>query len=157
MAKKQWDEPSFFKELRKQGGQSAENTCRRLLKWCQEEEFKIHYGVGQKEGTLIPSVLAAGGDRRLFEVFTFHLGRPGYVLMASYLWRKWWPETPFVGEAQEQFNSRLNRLPLNKQLRLDEQNKRPFITLEQLSNPEDFELFKEVYRWIVGKIRATKK
>jgi hypothetical protein len=155
MRERQWDKPSFFKELRKECSEAAYTVAQQLLAWCETQGYKIIYGDGIEEGTLAPSVYlyAKKRDCKLFEVFTRHNDRPGYVLLASYLWQTEWPESPFGEDKQRRkLIAQLNKLPLNAPLPQDAHNKRPWITLEKLSDPETFRTFKEVHEWAAKEI-----
>lgn len=158
MAKRQWDESSFFEELHKHCKDAACAVAQQLVKWCAKQKYKILYGEGPKEGTLAPSVYhpAQVRDCKLFEIFTIHRGKGGYVLLASYLWKKEWPESPFgEDEKRQQLIANLNRLPLSKKLEKDADNSRPHVTLDSLEKEATLRTFMEVHDWIANQIRGS--
>ena len=78
MAEKQWDETTFFHELRLKRGEAACAVARQILRWCERQKFDVEYGLGEKRGTLKPCISHGGKKYVPFEVFT-----PGFVLLAS--------------------------------------------------------------------------
>ncbi len=153
MAKRQWDEDSFFEELRNQCGEAVHRVARQLLEWCIQQGYMINYGAGPKEGTLAPSVRhpVQQRDCKLFEMFNC---KPGYVLLASYLWaNKEWPNSPFgEDEKRKELTAQLNKLPLKAPLAKNAFDKRPRVSLDSLSDPETLQTFMEVHEWIAKEI-----
>lgn len=145
MAERQWDETSFFDELRRKRGDAACAVARSILGWCARQGYEVEYGLGAAWGTLKPCVHHGGKKYVLFEVFT-----PGFILLASYLW----DEAPFTqAETRKELVGQLNHLPLKKSLPADAYNDRPRIWLDKL-DAGNVSVLERVHEWVVGRIRA---
>src|SRR4051794_31961976 len=90
MAKRQWNEKSFFEQLHEECSEAACAVARHLLEWFDKQGYKVGYGNGKKWGTLFPYIDHHAQNRvcKLFEILTHDYGNPGCVLLASYLWKK---------------------------------------------------------------------
>lgn len=151
MAETQWNESSFFEELRRHCSDAAYKAAQELLGWCTESGYKVSYGKGEKNGTLIPSVHddAKNRDFKLFEVFTRLSGKPGCVLLASHLWA----ESPFSEDrGRNRLIYQLNKLPVHEPLPPGAVNKRPRLALDSLIDFESLRTFKEVHEWIAREL-----
>jgi hypothetical protein len=146
MAERQWDEGTFFKELRRHGGDRACAAAQSLLQLCVQRKYKIEYGKGEKWGTLKPCICHNNMQYVLYEVFT-----PGFVLLASYLW----DEHPFTqDEKRQQLIRRLNGLPLKVPLSERARGDRPRIPLDRFYSSKGVAKLVEVHDWVAEQIRG---
>lgn len=73
---KQWDELSFFKDLKKRQGEDDAIVARSILNWAMSKSLRIHWGKGGVEGTYYPILDHKGQANKIFGVYS-----PGKILV----------------------------------------------------------------------------
>jgi hypothetical protein len=68
---RQWDEASFFEELRQRQGEQATAIARRLLEWANKRGLHIWWGRGKQDGSFFPEYHNKLGANVLFAVWTY--------------------------------------------------------------------------------------
>jgi hypothetical protein len=66
---RQWDEPSFFSELARQGKEDAVKAARGILAWAQRST-QVWWGRGKQSGSFVPTLHLAQ-KHQLFAVWTY--------------------------------------------------------------------------------------
>lgn len=67
---RQWDEASFFDDLRGKRGEREVAVARRLLKWANSRGLRIWWGRGKGDGSFLPVYDNRFGKNFLFSVWT---------------------------------------------------------------------------------------
>jgi len=73
---KQWDELSFFEDLKKRQGKDDAIVARSILNWAMSKSLRIHWGKGGVEGTYYPILNHKGKANKIFGVYS-----PGKILV----------------------------------------------------------------------------
>lgn len=141
--RKQWDEPSFFKELDRKHGEDAVQVARRILEWAQQK-MQVWWGKGKQFGSFVPLFDHNGRQHQLFAIYT------SGVVETYFYWHAFKP--PFDDEAKRiELMDRLNQIE-GVAISKDNINKRPSIRLTTLREGETLEQFLSVYDWVLEEI-----
>jgi hypothetical protein len=147
---KQWEEESFFAELRRRpdGGYAAE--AKRVYDWSRQAGLRIHWGGLWNNGAFYP-VLDHNGRE-----FSPVAGRTGFVNAYLELRLGKLKDTPpFDNPAKRgEFVNLLNTIP-GVSIKEEECNKFPSVRLAVLSKAGSLDKFLEVLEWAYNQVRAT--
>jgi len=145
--RRQWDEPSFFRELEAQHGADVTGVARRLLEWAVANVTRVWWGKGKRSGSFVPILNYNGQDHQLMAVWT----NGGVEIY--FQWYQYKP--PFDSEERRQeLLSRLNAIE-GVALPDDCITRRPGIPLAVLADETRLEQFLELFDWVVQEIQAT--
>jgi len=145
-ATRQWDEESFFAELRTREGEGAARAARQVLEWAREHELEVWWGRGARSGSFFPWFKSGGVDHWTVSVWTY-----GTIEVQFQQMRK---VPPFSEEARrEELRLRLNAIT-GVSIPADKIDKRPPIPLDVLQAPESMKQFLAALDWYVSEVRA---
>jgi hypothetical protein len=103
-AEKQWDEVSFFEELRQRRGEKEAEAARGILAWAKKSVPRIWWGKGNKDGSFYPMLDHKGEKHFVISVWTYGRAEIPFQWMLT---RK-----PFDDEAKRlDLRDRLNKIP----------------------------------------------
>jgi hypothetical protein len=139
----QWDESSFFDELKQRHGDDAVRAASYILDWAQDK-MQVWWGQGKQNGSFVPIFDHTGRKHQLFAVNT-----NGFV--ETYF--TWYARKPPF-DAEEKRIELLQRLNQIQGVNIPEDaiNRRPSIKLTTLANDEVLEQFLSIYDWVVEEI-----
>jgi hypothetical protein len=145
-AKRQWDEASFFEEIKNRNGADVAAVARKIYNWALERKLEIWWGQGALSGSFFPMLKLGGVEHLLISVWTYGKVEIQFQPM---LYRP-----PFDDEnKRKELLRRLNEIP-GIALGPDVITKRPNIFLTKLENEVAFEKFINVFDWMIGAIKA---
>ena len=67
---KQWDQPLFIEELKKNFSADYIEVVKKILSWASEKGLPIRWGSGGRQGTFYPDITIEGERYSLFGVYT---------------------------------------------------------------------------------------
>ena len=142
---RQWDESSFFEDLRSRHDADVEETTRTIYEWAQSIADRIWFGKGKNNGSFIPILTHKGTEHQMFAVYTY-----GTVEIYFY-WYLYKPPFDSLDKRMELLK-RLNAIEGVKipESRID---KRPGIQLTVLAGKK-VEQFLNVYDWYIDEIKS---
>lgn len=143
---RQWDEASFFEELKIRHGDEAVNVARCLLRWSNDNVL-TWWGKGSRSGSFVPYFNHNDRQHQLFAVWTY-----GVVEIYFYWLAK---KPPF--DDQERRKLMLEKLNHIKgvNIPINGIDRRPSISMEILAKENRIKEFLDVLDWIVGEIRIS--
>lgn len=143
---RQWDEASYFPELRDRHGDEAVIVARRLLQWSQDNVL-TWWGKGTRSGSFVPYFNHNECEHQLFAVWTYG------VVEIYFYWYSFKPPFDDV-EKRKIILDKLNQIP-GVSIPPDGLNRRPSISMDILAKDDRLEQFIEVLDWIVKEIRSS--
>jgi hypothetical protein len=143
---RQWDEESFFADLRRRHGEPAEAVARRILEWANTRGLRTWWGQGKQDGSFYPGYDGRSGRHLLFSVWT-----NGSV------------EIQFQHMKYPPFNEDRMRMDLARRLSAidrvsipeDALKRRPSFKLSLLVQPGALEQFLGVFDWMLSEIKKV--
>jgi hypothetical protein len=145
---RQWDESSFFLDLRERRGEEEAAVARRLLEWANKHGIRIWWGQGTKEGSFFPSYISTFGQHLLFSVWTY-----GSVeLQFQHMRRRPFSEA----EKRKELAHRLTEI---QGISIPEiaLNRRPSFKLRVLTLSDSLEKFLAAFDWALSEIKEIEK
>jgi hypothetical protein len=143
---RQWDEPSFFQELKLRQGVEELKVARKILEWAQARNLRIWWGRGKKSGSFLPMFDYHGEKNFLISVWTY-----GNIEI-QFQWMQTRP--PFDKEAKRlELLHRLNELS-GVSLPADSINRRPSLALLTLRNEAVLKQFLDTFDWVIQEIKS---
>lgn len=142
---RQWDEASFFEDLRSRHDVGVEQTARTIYEWAQSHADCIWFGKGKNNGSFVPIVTNKGTDHQAFAVYTY-----GTVEIYFY-WYMYKPPFDSI-EKRKELMKRLNAIE-GVQISESRIDKRPGIQLTALAGKK-VKQFLEVYDWYLDEIKS---
>jgi hypothetical protein len=143
----QWDEVSFFEDLKQRRGDKEAEAARTILAWAKNSVARISWGKGSKDGSFYPMLDYKGESHWVVSVWTY--GR----VEISFQWMV--PRKPFGDEAKRlELRDRLNKIP-GIEIPADAINRRPTIPLAELTNPAALQAFLSVLDCYVSEVKAA--
>lgn len=144
---RKWDAAQFFPALREGHGAVAERVARQLLDWVERNADEVHWGTGMRSGSF-NAVICWNPDR----VVNF-LGVWTYASVEiEFQYARPYPPFDQVDKRRE-WLQRLNEIP-GISLPDDSFNRRPGVTLSDLSNPEALRQFTDTMAWVADELRS---
>lgn len=153
--KRQWDESTFFSEMKIRRGTNSVEIARKILDWAKAHTTRIWWGQGATNGSFVPVLEFAGENHQPFAVFT---GAPRENAIASIeLYFYWWA-------SKAPFNDKNKRIEILNKLNsiegisipIDGIDRRPNIPLDTMSNETTLKKFLDVMDWYTEQIKTQK-
>jgi hypothetical protein len=144
---RQWDEPSFLRELSDRAGVPAAETASKLLDWARERGLRISRGAAPTQGWVFPMLDHKGSHNWVFSAVT--TGRIGieFGSMRS--------TDAFRDDAKRlELLGRLNAIG-GIQITEDRISKFPRFRIAVLEDDAALQQFLSVMDWVVEEIRRT--
>jgi hypothetical protein len=146
-AEKQWDEASFFEDLRQRRGEKETEVARTILAWAKKSLPRIWWGKGNKDGSFFPMLDYKGEKHFVTSVWTYGRAEIPFQWMLT---RK-----PFEDEAKRQeLRDRLNTIP-GVEIPADAVTRRPTIPLAVLTDDVAPKAFLGVLDWYIAEVKAA--
>ena len=140
---RQWDEASFFDDIRKRRGEQEEAIALRLLQWANDRRLRIWWGQGRKDGSFFPLYDNRFGQNFLFSVWTY--GRVELQLQHM-------RTPPFADEVRrDEIVQKLTAIGLP--IPAGALNRRPAFGLGLLKELAAVPSFLEVFDWVLSEIK----
>jgi hypothetical protein len=144
---KQWDEASFFEDLRQRRGEEEAEAARGILAWAKKSVPRIWWGKGNTYGSFYPMLDFRGEPHWVVSVWTY--GRVE-IPFQHMLTRK-----PFNDEAKRlELRDRLNKLS-DVEIPADAISRRPTIPLTVLTDDVALKSFLGVLDWYIAEVKAA--
>jgi hypothetical protein len=144
---KQWDETSFFEELRQRRGESEAEVARKILAWGTANALQICWGKGSKVGSFYATLNHEEKKHYTTVVWTYGSIEIPFRTMLT---RK-----PFDDQARRlELRDRLNAIP-GVEIPADGINRNPSIPLAALGDDAAMAQFLAVLDWYVSEIRTV--
>lgn len=144
---KQWDEASFFEDLRQRRGDKEAEVARTILAWAKKSVPRIWWGKGSKDGSFYPMLDYKGESHWVVSVWTYGRAEIPFQWMV--------PRKPFGDEAKRlEMRDRLNRIR-GVQMPADAISRRPTIPLTVFTDPAALEAFLSVLDWYISEVKAS--
>jgi hypothetical protein len=142
---RQWDEPSFFEDLRARTGPDEAQVARHILEWARTNLHRFTWGTGKQHGSFIPVLYYKGMSHYPFAIYTY-----GRV------------EIQFQHMKAKPFDDETKRLKLLRRLNeiegvdipADKLTKRPSISLSALLSAAALQQFFRAFDWYVQEVKA---
>jgi hypothetical protein len=146
-AEKQWDEVSFFDDLRQRRGDQEAESARAILAWAQKSVPRIWWGKGNKDGSFYPMLDYKGGKHFVTSVWTYGRVEIPFQWMLT---RK-----PFDAESKRlELLDRLNKIP-GVEIAADAITRRPTIPLAVLTDDTALKAFLGVLDWYIAEVKVA--
>jgi hypothetical protein len=144
---RQWDESSFFLELRQRRNEQEAAVARRLLDWAKQRGLHIWWGQGKKDGSFFPSYNNRFGQHLLFSVWTY-----GSVELQFQHMRR----PPFDEEAKrKELTQRLSAIGVS--IPDEALKRRPTFGLGLLLEPSRLDAFLGAFNWALSEIKRVER
>jgi hypothetical protein len=146
-AEKQWDEDSFFEDLRQRRGNKEADAARTILAWAKEAQLRLWSGKGNNYGSFFPMLDFKREPHWTVSVWTY--GR----VEIPFQWMV--PRKPFGDQARRlELRNRLNKIP-GIEIAADAITRRPTIPLVAFTNPTVLQEFLGVLDWYIVEVKAS--
>jgi hypothetical protein len=145
-ARRQWDEESFFADLRSRRGNAEAQVAARILRWSVDHGLRIRWGKGGKDGSFFPEADAGGRRSQTVAVWTY--GRVN-IQFEEIIKLPVFQNVDVRAELQ----TRLNGIP-GVQIPDNRLHLRPSIDLAVLAKGNATDDFVTALDWMVERIRA---
>jgi hypothetical protein len=144
---KQWDEASFFEDLRQRRGDQEAAVARTILAWGKKNLSRIWWGRGNKFGSFFPMLDYKGELHWVVSIWTYGRAEIPFQWMLT---RK-----PFGDEAKRLVLwDRLNQIP-GVQIAADAISRRPAIPLAVFTDPAALQAFLSVLDRYISEVKAA--
>jgi hypothetical protein len=145
--KRQWDEPSFLKELKEKHGPAEARAARELIDWARGQRLRLWWGTGRIEGSFSPVL-----DHEGQPYYPIGIGTARGKVDISF---QFMTRPPFDDVAmRHELRRRLNEIP-GVSIPDDAITRRPNIPLALFAaDPEALEAFKRVLDWFCETVRS---
>lgn len=142
----QWDETTFFGELRKRSGEDAYLAAQKILVWAKNQA-RVWWGKGKQSGSFVPILNHKEIIHQLFAVYTY-----GRVEVYFY----WYAlKPPFDSEVKRrELLEKLNQIE-GIDIPGDAISRRPSISLVELAKQGTVDQFLEIFDWFVAEIKKS--
>jgi hypothetical protein len=145
--RRNWDEPSFLRDLQERTGAEEVASARRILEWTRARGLRIRWGKGRVYGAFTPELDHDGTTHNFVRVYT----DASVTILFSYLYEA----PPFDDESLRlELLRRLNEVP-DVSITADKVTKRPWFYLSLLKDDAALERFLGVLDWIVEEIKTS--
>jgi hypothetical protein len=144
---RQWDEASFFQELREGRGEKEAEAAHVILEWAKRSVPRIWWGKGIKYGSFYPMLDYKGENHWVISVWTY--GR----VEIPFQWMR--TRRPFDDDTKRlELLERLNQIQ-GVAIPANAIAGRPSIPLASFIDPEALKAFLSVMEWYVAVVKAT--
>jgi hypothetical protein len=144
---RQWDVSSFLQELQSRRGIEESEVARKILEWTEDNQLRIWWGKGRKDGSFFPMLDDRGTTYWLISVWTYGRLEVQFQMMQT--------KSPFSAEAKRlELLRRLNTIP-GVEIPPDGMTRRPPISLSILKDGEVLSLFLATLDWMIREVRAS--
>ena len=142
---RQWDEGSFFEELKRRSPEGAE-VARNLVEWARREMTDFWYGRGATAGSCIPRLILPNSRVLLFALWTYGAIEMQFQHMKV---------PPFGDEnRRRELIDKLNRIS-GIAIPHDAVNRRPSLDMAVLGGERERSQFLETMQWAIEQVRAS--
>lgn len=142
---RQWDEASFFDEVRARRGEQETAIARRLLEWANGHGLRIWWGQGRKDGSFFAMYDNKLGKNFLYSVWTYGRIELQFQHMKT---------PPFAEERKRgEILQRLSAIGLP--IPEDALERRPAFDLSLLREPAALAKFLEAFDWVLSEIKRV--
>jgi hypothetical protein len=146
-AEKQWDEASFFEDLRQRRGQKEVEAARGILAWAKKCVPRIWWGKGKRDGSFFPMLDHNGEKYHVTAVWTYGRATIPFKMMLN---RK-----PFDDETKRlELRDRFNKIPGIK-IPADAISLYPSVPLSALTTEVAMKEFLAVLDWYIAEVKAA--
>jgi hypothetical protein len=146
----EWDWDRFSKKLQEDSSRDDVPIARHLLEWGNGHGRFIQWGQDPASGSFVPQMTHAGVNYPFFEVVT---GGKVYIPFGSLM-----SKPPFDSlEKRMELARGLNLLPLAEEIREDQLDKYPSLSLAELGEGNKLAEFTRIFEWLVDQVRATRR
>jgi hypothetical protein len=150
--KRQWDEASFFADLKARKGPEQTKVARAIYEWAEQRGLRIWFGQGKQDGSFFPMVDHATGSDWTIGVWTY--GRVEVQFQHLAREHAFGSAPPITNEAKRrELLERLNAVP-GVSLPEDAIGRRPGIPLAVFVVPGALDQFLKVLDWLVDQLRG---
>jgi hypothetical protein len=145
--KKQWDEASFFEDLRVRKGDNVAEVARAILAWAKRSVPRIWWGKGSTAGSFFPMLDYKGEKHFAASVWTYG----GVEILFQYMLTR----RPFEDEAKRlELRDRLNKIS-GVEIPVDAITRRPSIPLAALADDAALKEFLAILDWYLAEVKAV--
>jgi hypothetical protein len=142
---RQWDEASFFDDLRKRRGEQETAVARKLLERANTRALRIWWGQGKKDGSFYPVYDNKFGKNFLFCVWTYGSVELQFQYMGN---------PPFDKEQKtRELAQRLSDIGLT--IPEDALRRRPSLRLSLLLESGRLDGFLEAFDWVLSETKKV--
>lgn len=133
----QWDEGSFMKELENRQGNEAVAVARKALQWINENQLRLWWGKGKRNGSFFPMQDHKGQQYWTFSVWTYD----GLEIPFQHI-----KTCAAFAEPSKRMAilNQLNTIP-GVNISPESVDKRPSISYSVLSKPENLQMFFRIW------------
>ncbi len=144
---RQWDEASFFKELKSRTGPEEAEVARKILEWSRHKLPRFWWGKGKQDGSFYP-VLDYNGEQ-YYPIAIWTYGK----IEIQFQWLMTKP--PFSDEQKRR--ELLNQLNAIPGVNIAEKSitKRPNIFLSRFKEESSLNQLMDILDWIVSQIKSA--
>lgn len=143
---RQWDEQSFFEEMRRRCDIEEVEIAKKILEWARKNVDQIFWGRGKHDGSYIPKLYHKGQYHWTIDVWTYGIIDVPFGYMTS--------RPPFDDESKRlELSHRLNQIP-GVIIPDDRIDRFPRFKISVLNDETAFGQFIETLNWIVKEIRS---
>jgi hypothetical protein len=147
-ASRQWDEASFFEELRQKRGEPEVAIARRILEWANRRGLRIKWGEGKSDGSFAPMYDNRFGTSAFFSVWTYGRFDIKFATMKI---------RPLDREPErKELAGRLSAID-GLSIPQDALKGRPAFGLGLLVQPTAMETFLSAFDWMLSEIKRAEK
>ncbi len=145
-SRRQWDEESFFKELKSRRSIEEAEIARKILDWARDKLPRFWWGKGKQDGSFYPVLDLNGEQYYPFAIWTY-----GKIeIQFQWLMNK----SPFNDEMKrKELLKRLNQIP-GVEIPEKAITRRPNIFLSTFKDASSLRQLLETLDWIVGEIKS---
>ena len=145
-AERQWDESSFFEDLKQRKGEKEAEAARTILTWAEKTLPRIWWGKGSKDGSFYPMLDYKGEQHWVVSLWT-----NGKVEI-PFQWMK--ERKPFQDDAMRlELRDRLNKIP-GVAIATDAITRRPTMPLAAFIDPAALQGLLAVLDWYILEVKA---
>ena len=148
VSKRQWDEESFFKELKSRRGIEEAEIARKILDWARNKLPRFWWGKGKQDGSFYP--MLDWNDELYYPISIWTYGK--IEIQFQWLMNK----SPFDDEMKrKELLKRLNQIP---GIEIPEKaiTRRPNILLSTFKDASSLRQLLETLDWVIQEIELTK-
>lgn len=147
VAGKQWDEASFFEDLRQRWGEKEIEAAKTILAWAKKNELRFAWGKGKNNGSFYP--MLDYKDEPHYSVVVWTDGR------VAIQFKEMMPRKPFDDERKRlELLDRLNKIP-GVALPADAIALYPSIPLASIADDAAMKAFLAVWDWYIAEVKAS--
>jgi len=146
-SKRQWDEESFFKELKSRRSIEEAEIARKILEWARDKLPRFWWGKGKQDGSFYP-VLDYNGEQ-YYPIAIWTYGK--IEIQFQYLMTK----TSFNDEIKrKELLNQLNQIP---GVKISEKSitRRPNIFLSTFKDESSLGMLLETLDWVIQEIKSS--